>query len=351
MRTGGTEASPVSTDPLFIGQFLADDGPTAYLAVEFDHDSDGDVDGTTTTTFSGDFLYLPSGLATGNRTISARALNGTMRRKAWLTGPWKLLPFQLIAQTNIAPVVQELVPLQRSAAPRRRTVKWSTPCWWAGVWTTFRPQLPSNLTMTTTATSTALRSAMPKETSATVRNAQPGPRRHAGPRGGVERVTDNERRWRMDHAQLPIPVAVRCASRLVEQPPIPGNPLPDADPTRRSLRGRVTSEGAGPGRDSRVRLQYRRHGGPVRHHRRRRTLLASATRSGQQATSTSQVRGWRNRSSYPRYSASFFVLIRNFRTMRRSCWNRGSYLPRPHQRHRAGRRGRLDDRSARARRA
>ena len=115
VRTGGDETSPVTNVSTLVGR-LQNDGGTRYLKVEFDHDVDGDVDGSTVSDASGDFWYSPANLPMGAATVAARAVEWNDAQQHWIVGPWTTLSFTLEAAHNVPPIVEELALLSDSGS-------------------------------------------------------------------------------------------------------------------------------------------------------------------------------------------------------------------------------------------
>lgn len=85
--TGTSATDGVTTDPRVKGQ-IANDGSVTALIVEFDHDGDGDSDGTALTDATGKFQYAPLGLPYSSVSIAARVREWDPIQAVQIHGAW-----------------------------------------------------------------------------------------------------------------------------------------------------------------------------------------------------------------------------------------------------------------------
>jgi|GEM_PF-2788440 len=106
----GSSASDKATwDASLIGSIANDDG-LLDRTVEFDHNGDGEPDGTTQTDTAGRFVYLPEGLPLGEVTIKARATETDAATQQTRSGDWVALKITLEAKPADPPVDPSLLP-------------------------------------------------------------------------------------------------------------------------------------------------------------------------------------------------------------------------------------------------
>lgn len=105
--TGASASDGVTANSLLVGQ-VSDDGPLAMLTVEFDHNGDGTPDGHAFTDAAGRFHYLPVGLAYGQHTLRARAVEWDSAQQTYLTGSWTTLAFTFEDQPDTPAAVASL---------------------------------------------------------------------------------------------------------------------------------------------------------------------------------------------------------------------------------------------------
>ena len=74
--TGASSSDGITADPTVVGS-LTWATPSETVHVQFDHDGDGQVDGTVAVEHDGDFEYVPEGLSVGHVTLKARAAKET----------------------------------------------------------------------------------------------------------------------------------------------------------------------------------------------------------------------------------------------------------------------------------
>ncbi len=92
--TGSSSTDRITLDPTLSGVITNDDAVDG-LTVEFDHDDDGTVDGTTTTDSVGWFTYEPEGLQAGQVTMRARATEWDPATSLDVVGDWLSFAFTL----------------------------------------------------------------------------------------------------------------------------------------------------------------------------------------------------------------------------------------------------------------
>lgn len=102
----GTAAAPSSSNPRFIGTITRH--PTVnVLTVEFDHGSNGTVDGSVEADFQGSFAYSPADLPYGVNTIRVRAV--AQVGEDTITGEWAdLSAITFFHDSAVPPVVADL---------------------------------------------------------------------------------------------------------------------------------------------------------------------------------------------------------------------------------------------------
>ncbi len=88
--TGLSATDRVTADPEVTGQ-IAGEGVLDGITIEFDHDSDGKVDGTATTAGGGQFSYTPASPKTG--IVPLRARTSTEANGQTIVSPWYLYAF------------------------------------------------------------------------------------------------------------------------------------------------------------------------------------------------------------------------------------------------------------------
>lgn len=93
-----------TSDPATHGQ-ISGGTAAAFSRIEFDHNGDGIVDGSTIADRTGNFDYLPADLANGSRTLRARSVVYNADLNASFPGSWQSLAFTLIA--NAAPTISQ----------------------------------------------------------------------------------------------------------------------------------------------------------------------------------------------------------------------------------------------------
>ncbi len=91
--TGSVTDDNITTNAALTGQ-VTNDGDVSGITVQFDHDGDGIYEGTAVTDDTGSFTYAPQGLAAGDYTIAARAVETTDDNKT-LYGSWVSITFTL----------------------------------------------------------------------------------------------------------------------------------------------------------------------------------------------------------------------------------------------------------------
>ena len=91
----GTVGDGKTTDPTVVGTVVNPDGDSAYLAVEFDEDNDGESDGLAFANHLGQFEYRPYSLRPGDVTVKARAVEFDARQGQYVRGDWESLTFTL----------------------------------------------------------------------------------------------------------------------------------------------------------------------------------------------------------------------------------------------------------------
>lgn len=113
--TGDNDVDLITSNSTLVG-LLVDDNSVGYLTVEFDHDGDGVVDGTTKSTADGHFTYLPVGLAAGTVTIRARAQEWDYDGQSLRYGNWTSFTFDYEPVASVAPSIVEFGLLSDSGA-------------------------------------------------------------------------------------------------------------------------------------------------------------------------------------------------------------------------------------------
>lgn len=121
LSDSGVSSSDGYTANATLTGLVTDDRNVGGLAVEFDHNGDGVVDGVAVTDASGRFRYEPKALSHGNLSIRARALEWDYQQHARLTGAWTTLAFTYEVQANSPAVLDEVdladAPDPASGAP------------------------------------------------------------------------------------------------------------------------------------------------------------------------------------------------------------------------------------------
>ncbi|PHS10434.1 MAG: hypothetical protein COA78_11410, partial [Blastopirellula sp.] len=105
---GTDDADGKTSDPTLTGT-IANDGPVGYWTIEFDHDGDGLVDGTTNADGEGTFKYVPVGVTSGAYTVSARVREWDYTTGDIITGAWQDFTFTVEDPVNNAATVDTLV--------------------------------------------------------------------------------------------------------------------------------------------------------------------------------------------------------------------------------------------------
>ena len=95
--TGSSSTDRQTTDPTLRGS-VTNEGPVTGLTIQFDHNGDGIVDGSTTTNDAGGFSYKPAGLAFGIQTIRSRTKEHDADGIAQY-GSWQNIQFTLLDPT------------------------------------------------------------------------------------------------------------------------------------------------------------------------------------------------------------------------------------------------------------
>lgn len=96
-----------TTEPALTGQLTAGTNGRgmAYATIEFDHNADGVIDGTTVSDADGKFTYVPIGLTTGSKSIRARVQDWKYSTEQVVYSAWKTKTFTLQVPTNTVPVI------------------------------------------------------------------------------------------------------------------------------------------------------------------------------------------------------------------------------------------------------
>ncbi|GAB6188178.1 Calx-beta domain-containing protein [Thermopirellula anaerolimosa] len=92
--TGESSSDNITADPDILGQ-ASRQGEQARLTVQFDHNGDDQIDGTTLTDLDGNFRYTPIGLANGEVTLRARVAEWDRINATYLYGQWASFTFTL----------------------------------------------------------------------------------------------------------------------------------------------------------------------------------------------------------------------------------------------------------------
>ncbi|NLX54390.1 MAG: hypothetical protein GXY58_04695 [Planctomycetaceae bacterium] len=95
----GTPGDNITTDPEIAGG-LAFTEDAARTTVQFDHNDDEMVDGTTMTDIEGDFSYRPIGLPNGEVTVRARVAEWDVGSSSYRYGSWTSFTFTLETATG-----------------------------------------------------------------------------------------------------------------------------------------------------------------------------------------------------------------------------------------------------------
>ena len=105
--TGTNTTDGLTTEPALTGQLAAGVGGRgiAYATVEFDHNGDGTVDGSTVSDENGKFSYVPIGVTAGAKTIQARVKDWNYATETGVYSSWTGKSFTLEVPTNTAPVI------------------------------------------------------------------------------------------------------------------------------------------------------------------------------------------------------------------------------------------------------
>lgn len=115
----GVANDSLTTDPTLRGQ-VTDDNSAGSLVVEFDHDNDGVIDGSTVTDEDGHFTYAPAGSAiqAGELTIRARAKESFRGASAAPQySEWATVTFTLQEAPSSLPQVSDMALMTDSGAP------------------------------------------------------------------------------------------------------------------------------------------------------------------------------------------------------------------------------------------
>jgi hypothetical protein len=99
----GADANDRVTYDRRVTATLSGTGDASYIIVEFDHDGNGSVDGSTRTDAWGEFVYYAAGISLGAVTLSARTKEYDLGNRATVYGSWASLSFTLEEETNAPP--------------------------------------------------------------------------------------------------------------------------------------------------------------------------------------------------------------------------------------------------------
>ena len=105
--TGSSASDRVTSDPTVTGQLFGP-GPLAQRLVEFDHNQDGQPDGSVRSDEAGHFQYTPVGLSAGSHTVQAHGVQYDYASRQLQRGAWSSLDFTLEPLEVAAPFIAEL---------------------------------------------------------------------------------------------------------------------------------------------------------------------------------------------------------------------------------------------------
>ena len=103
--SGGSADDRITSDATVVGT-ITDDTSMDFVIIEFDHDGDGVIDGSTMTDESGSFTYVPLGLEAGQIDLRARAVEWDQTRQVdVISTEWETFSFGYDPDADSMPVI------------------------------------------------------------------------------------------------------------------------------------------------------------------------------------------------------------------------------------------------------